>query len=230
MTGGQHDSADFQRLIERRRKFIDGLDANRGEINLDIFEDFYPDRAHFVYELLQNAEDAGATEVAFTLMPDRLVCEHNGRPFTLEDVKSITGLHDSTKINAQDKIGKFGVGFKSVFVYSQAPSIRSGDFAFRIIQLILPEQIADDTSIGSRTRFEFPFDNPKKPPKEASSEIAAGLKELDEKTLLFLSNLQSLTWRIGTEITGKVLRRKHSEFHFEVLKEVAARRPQALIS
>jgi hypothetical protein len=66
-------------LIERRRKFIDGLDANRGEINLDIFEDFYPDRAHFVYELLQNAEDAGATEVTFTLMSDRLVCDHNGR-------------------------------------------------------------------------------------------------------------------------------------------------------
>ena len=52
MTGGQKHCADFQRLIERRRKFIDGLAANRGEINLDIFEDFYPDRAHFVYELL----------------------------------------------------------------------------------------------------------------------------------------------------------------------------------
>ena len=77
MSGGQIHSEDFQRLIERRRKFIDGLNANRGEINLDIFEDFYPDRAHFVYELLQNAEDAGATEVSFILTPDRLVCEHD---------------------------------------------------------------------------------------------------------------------------------------------------------
>jgi hypothetical protein len=128
MTGGQKHSADFQRLIERRRKFIDGLDANRGEINLDIFEDFYPDRAHFVYELLQNAEDAGATEVSFTLTPDRLVCEHDGRVFTLEDVKSITGLHDSTKAQAQDKIGKFGVGFKSVFVYT---AVRAGEDSCR---------------------------------------------------------------------------------------------------
>lgn len=63
MTRKFNHDADFQQLIKRRRKFIDGLDANRGEINLDIFEDFYPDRAHFVYELLQNAEDAGATEV-----------------------------------------------------------------------------------------------------------------------------------------------------------------------
>lgn len=219
MTVGDRYSGDFLRLVERRRKFIDGLDANKGEINLDIFEDFYPDRAHFVYELLQNAEDAGATEVTFTLMPDQLVCEHDGREFTLEDVKSITGLHDSTKANAQDKIGKFGVGFKSVFVYTQAPSIRSGDFAFRIVQLILPQQIETDASLGRRTQFEFPFDNPKKPSKEAYSEVAAGLEYLDEKTLLFLSNLQSIKWRIGTSTTGEVERRKHANVHFEVLKQ-----------
>ena len=175
MTGGQQHSAGFQELIERRRKFIEGLEANKGEINLDIFEDFYPDKAHFVYELLQNAEDAGASEVAFTLTPDRLVCEHDGRAFILDDVISITGLHDSTKANAQDKIGKFGVGFKSVFVYTQAPSIFSCDFAFRIVQLILPEPIAADQSLQGRTRFEFPFDNPKKPSEEACAEVAAGL-------------------------------------------------------
>ena len=222
MTGGQH-SAEFERLMERRRKFIDGLDANKGEINLDIFEDFYPDKAHFVYELLQNAEDAGATEIAFTLTPEKLVCEHNGRAFTLADVTSITGLHDSTKANAQDKIGKFGVGFKSVFVYTHAPSIRSDDFAFRIVQLILPEPIAPDEALNGRTRFEFPFDNPKKPPQEAYDEIASGLNELDEKTLLFLSSLQSITWRIGTQSAGEVLRAQHSDFHFEVLKEVGGK-------
>lgn len=222
MTGGQH-GAELERLVERRRKFIEGLDANKGEINLDIFEDFYPDKAHFVYELLQNAEDAGATEIAFMLTPDRLVCEHDGRAFTLADVTSITGLHDSTKANAQDKIGKFGVGFKSVFVYTQAPSIRSGNFAFRIAQLILPEPIAPDGALNGRTRFEFTFDNPKKPPQEAYAEIASGLNELDEKTLLFLSNLQSITWRIDTQSAGEVLRAQHSDFHFEVLKEIGGK-------
>jgi hypothetical protein len=223
MSSGLSHSEDFQRLIERRRKFIDGLDANRGEINLDIFEDFYPDRAHFVYELLQNAEDAGATEVAFTLTPDRLVCEHDGRAFTLEDVKSITGLHDSTKTQAQDKIGKFGVGFKSVFVYTSAPLIRSGEFAFRIVQLILPELVANDASVGRGTRIEFPFDNPKKSKPDAHAEIAAGLKELDEKTLLFLTNLQSVKWQIETAAAGVVRRRKHSDFHFEVLKVIGGK-------
>lgn len=67
--------------IERSRKFIEDLDANRGEINLDIFEDCYPNRAYFVYELLQKAEDAGATELTFSLLPERIVCEHGGRAF-----------------------------------------------------------------------------------------------------------------------------------------------------
>lgn len=223
MSSVQGHNQEFQRLIERRRKFIDGLDENRGEINLDIFEDFYPDRAHFVYELLQNAEDADATEVTFTLTPDRLVCEHNGRAFSLDDVRSITGLHNSTKANSQDKIGKFGVGFKSVFVYTAAPSIRSGNFAFRIVQLILPELIADDAALGGRTRFEFPFDNPKKSKLDAHAEIAAGLKELDEKTLLFLSSLQSVKWQIGTTSAGVVRRLQHSDFHLEVLKEIGGK-------
>jgi len=223
MSGGQGHKDDFQRLVDRRRKFIDGLDANRGEINLDIFEDFYPDRAHFVYELLQNAEDAGASEVSFTLMQDRFVCEHDGRPFTLEDVRSITGLHDSTKTQAQDKIGRFGVGFKSVFVYTAAPTIHSGGFSFRIVQLILPELITSDASLGRRTRFEFPFDNPKKPVEDAYLEIAAGLNELDEKTLLFLSSIQSVKWQIGTDTAGAVRCRQHSDSHFEVLKEVGGK-------
>lgn len=223
MTVGQNHGADFQRLIERRRKFIEGLDANRGEINLDIFEDFYPDRAHFVYELLQNAEDAGATEVSFTLLPDRLLCEHDGRPFILEDVTSITGIHDSTKAQSQDKIGKFGVGFKSVFVYTQTPSVRSGHFSFQIVQQVLPAEIATDPGLGRLTRFEFPFDNAKKPPKDAHAEIAAGLNGLDEKTLLFLSGLKSVKWRIGKHASGEVLRDKHSNVHFEVLKETGGK-------
>jgi len=211
-------------LIEKRRKLIDALDANKGEVNLDIFEDFYPDRAHFVYELLQNAEDAGATQVRFTLKQDLLVCEHDGhRAFTEADVTAITGIHNSTKDKATDRIGKFGVGFKSVFVYTLSPTVRSGAFSFRIVEMILPEPIASDPSIGSRTRFEFPFDNPKKPPRDAYAEIAAGLNDLDETTLLFLSGLQAISWKIDDSDSGEVLMRSHSEAHFEILKQCEGR-------
>lgn len=210
--------AFFDGLVAKRRLFIDGLDANQGEINLNIFEDFYPDHAHFVYELLQNAEDAGARRISFALTPDRLVCEHDGsRVFNEEDVTSITGIHNSTKTGTQERIGKFGVGFKSVFVYTQSPVIRSGDFSFRITKYILPEPVPSDPGLGNRTRFEFPFDNTKKPAAVAYDEIAPALRNLDETTLLFLSSLRSVRWSIDTE-EGEVFRQEHAAAHYEVRK------------
>jgi hypothetical protein len=106
-----------------------------------------------------------------------------------------------------------------VCVYTQSPTVRSGDFSFSIVKLILPEPIPPDPSIGSRTRFEFPFDNPKKAPSEAYAEIAAGLNDLDETTLLFLSSLQAIKWHIAGADFGQVHRRAHSISHLEIEKQ-----------
>jgi hypothetical protein len=213
-------SSFIEKLAHQRQKFLDGLDANEGDINLDIFEDFYPDQAHFVFELLQNAEDAGATEARFTLLQNGCRFEHNGtRDFTEADVRSITGIHNSTKDKAPDQIGKFGVGFKSVFVYTIAPIIQSGEFAFRISRLVLPEPIEQDTNACGKTSFWLPFDNPKKTPEAAYAEVEAGLRELAETTLLFLTHLEAIYWQTGQGISGDVLRIKHSDCHFEVLKQ-----------
>ena len=80
-----------------------------------IVEDLYPDSAHFIYELLQNAEDVDATEVSFTLSRESLIFEHNGRPFDEKDIYAITDIGDGTKSDDVDRIGKFGIGFKAVF-------------------------------------------------------------------------------------------------------------------
>ena len=207
-------------LIKQRTKLIEGLNANEGDINLDIFEDFYPDQAHFVFELLQNAEDAGATEVTLTLLKGGCRFEHNGtRYFTENDVRAITGIHSSTKSKSQDQIGKFGIGFKSVFVYTQTPEVYSGDFSFRISELILPNPVEQDPLLGTKTRFWFPFNNPDKSPQDAFAEIDAALKSLAETTLLFLSNIESISWNIEGKATGDIVRVQHSANHFEVLRQ-----------
>lgn len=213
-------SAFLQTLMEQRRKFLDGLDANEDDINLDIFEDFYPDQAHFVFELLQNAEDTGATEVAFRLTKEGCWFEHNGaRGFTEADVRAITGIHNSTKTKSPDQIGKFGVGFKSVFVYTQTPTIYAADFSFQITKYVMPEPVVGDPQIGKRTKFWLPFNNPNKTPDIAYAEIAAGLQELAETTLLFLPNIESIKWQAGDARTGEVLRIEHTSAHIEVLKQ-----------
>jgi Fic family protein len=48
--------------------------------HLAFFGKLYAERTHFIFELLQNAEDAGAKEVLFRLLPDHLDVLHNGRP------------------------------------------------------------------------------------------------------------------------------------------------------
>lgn len=184
-----------------------------------IVEDLYPDSAHFIYELLQNAEDAGATEAQFLLSKSGLVFEHNGRPFEPRDIYAITDIGEGTKANDEDKIGRFGVGFKAVFAYSETPHIWSPPFAFKITDLVLPSELEQKSIPGNRTCFEFPFNNPKKPVGNAYSEVDAGLSELAETTLLFLSDLESIRWQNATGESGEVLRFKHSENHYEVLKQ-----------
>ncbi len=206
-------------LMKQRRKLLDALHENQGDINLDIFEDFYPDQAHFVFELLQNAEDTGATEVSFRVTQDGCWFEHNGtRTFSEADVRAITGIHNSTKKKDPDQIGKFGVGFKSVFVYTLTPTIYSASFSFKISKFVLPEPVAPDPAIGSRTRFWLPFNNPVIDRTRAFSEIQSGLSQLAETTLLFLNNIESIKWQTDEGVTGEILRERHSNFHIEMLK------------
>ncbi len=210
----------IQQLAEKRRLILDGIEANDGDINLGIFEDFYPDEAHFIFELLQNAEDAGATEVGFELSAHRCSFEHNGtRHFDERDIRGITGIFNSSKKDNPDQIGKFGVGFKSVFVYTDTPVVYSKHHSFRIERLVLPVEVPPKPDLGDRTRFEFPFNNPKKNVKEAFAEIKAGLEQLSENTLLFLRNLGYIKWKIG-EQEGALLREEHGQNHVEVLKQL----------
>ena len=73
------DFKDIKELAQTRQKWVDANRANDFEEGIyRLLTDLYPDNAHFIYELLQNAEDAGASEVCFTLFDDKIEFEHNG--------------------------------------------------------------------------------------------------------------------------------------------------------
>ena len=67
----------------------------------------YSDQAHFIYELLQNADDALATSARFNLEHDRLIFAHNGtRHFSisdpaLEDKDTDAGFKQNRSINRE---------------------------------------------------------------------------------------------------------------------------------
>ena len=160
-----------------------------------IFVKQYKDRTHFLFELLQNAEDAKATEVRLSLRRDMLVIEHNGILFSKEDVISITKVAKSNKSGGgSGSIGRFGIGFKSVYAYAATPRIYSGRYSFEIRDFIYPYEIKPVGIQSEWTRIEIPFNNSEVAPEKAFSEIRRALSEqIRSDTLLFLNNISNLS-------------------------------------
>ena len=85
----------------------------------------------YLFELLQNAVDDGATVVEFTMRDNVLHVTHNGRPFTPLDVLGLSSVGLSTKSrNGKRTIGFMGVGFKAVYKRYSRVSIDDGTYRF----------------------------------------------------------------------------------------------------
>jgi hypothetical protein len=83
--------------------------------------ELYRDRAP--YELLQNADDADATQAVFILTPEGLVFAHNGNWFTIDNFRSLAdGWSDK---DPDQCIGHKGLGFRSVLDITPAPYVIS---------------------------------------------------------------------------------------------------------
>jgi hypothetical protein len=96
--------------------------------------DIYSSSEHFVYELIQNADDASDSVdeacVQLCFVEEYLIVSHDGRKFSDEDIKAVCGIGDSQKINSQKTTGYKGIGFKSVFSRSDWVYISSNGFSF----------------------------------------------------------------------------------------------------
>ena len=157
----------------------------------------YADPAHFLFELLQNAEDERATQVEITVRADAILFEHNGDPFEPSDVEGITGIGNTTKLGEENKIGCFGIGFKSVYVVTERPEVHTSidgvPFAFAIYDLVVPTRIPFQGRDGW-TRFVLPL-------REGLSDVAGrlrvALRDSGPRSMLFLDRLKSLCWTDG---------------------------------
>jgi hypothetical protein len=173
---------------------------------LELLGQLYSERAHFIFELIQNAEDAGATELTFELFDDRLEVRHDGRPFTAADVRGICGVGEGAKAEDLTQIGRFGIGFKSVYAYTNTPRIYSPGEHFRIEKYVRPYSVDALDEPGSGTLFVFPFDRGEVTATVAVQEISAALGNLDAEILLFLRSIERLRSR-GHKTADAVLER-----------------------
>lgn len=208
----------LEALAVKRKKWVDASQENGFEEGIKkLLTWIYPYKTHFIYELLQNAEDTHASVVRFTLGERALDFEHNGpHMFSLADVNSITGMGISTKRDDPTNIGKFGVGFKAVFAYTDTPEIRSGDYHFCISNMVVPDAIDRHPTGKQETVFTFPFDHPKKTVREAVQEISQGLTALNENTLLFLRWIGKIEYLLPDGTLGIQERIEHGDGRIEI--------------
>ena len=212
-------STDYDSIRQRNIK-----EYGEGTKHLSYFSDIYSTRTHFIFEVLQNAEDAlsrrpansPAGYVHFYLFPDRLEIRHNGIPFTEQNVVGICGIGEGTKAGDYTQIGKFGIGFKSVYAYTFFPQIHSGDEHFEIRRFVEPHPI--DRVAGEDTLIVLPFDHPDKKPAwafredvsadDAVREIGDAIRKLGIRTLLFLRHIEEVKWKMPDEKSGHFIRSK----------------------
>lgn len=211
-------------LTQKRLSHVESCRLN-GDNSHRIIANLYSDSTHFLYELLQNAQDAEATSVSFELHDDRLETSHNGRAFSFSDVESITTIGSSTKSNEPNKIGKFGAGFKSVFSITNTPHIYSGSYNFKISDYIIPEMIDPFEGFKKElTTVILPFDK-LDTDKFLYGSIKEKLKSIGKDEILFLSNLQRITWQIG-ELSGFVEKQLEEEENFRSI--ISIRNPSEM--
>jgi len=180
-----------------------------GRIGPMLLADRYDDRTHFIFELLQNAEDAlsrrpswqGSRAVSFHLLENELCCTHSGKPFDDRDVRSICGIADSNKDLTE--IGRFGIGFKSVYAFTDRPEVHSGDEDFTLESFVRPTAASAVARGSEETIILLPL---KASDQTAREEIARGFRRLGPGTLLFLRQIEEIAWRVDGGPSGLYLR------------------------
>ena len=132
----------------------------------------YKDGLTIIKELLQNADDAEATEMNIVYdmrqhPTERLLLEgmgdshgpallvHNNSIFSDEDFSSITNLASGLKKSDASKIGKFGIGFCSVYHITDIPSFISRDWLYIFDPTLkhLKEVVSDERKPGKKIQF-----------------------------------------------------------------------------
>lgn len=185
-------------------------------------------------ELIQNADDAGAATMRFDVREDGLhvwnserfsscgltetTCPHLtigddqgiARPCNFH---AISRMGSRSKINVGSQIGRFGIGFVSVYQITDSPIIRSGHVQMRLDPLnsVSPtDRIAEIEG----TEFELLWASEQSATRNAlnasptrddvSDKVAAGIRSVMDRGLFFLRRLERIELLAGGKIVHAV--------------------------
>ena len=216
-------SEQFEHIQRVRQDFHDGSKRLKNSSNNSIktlADDLYNKHTHFIFELIQNAEDNvydlrgpyppyisfRLTKTDPTCTPGSkgaLIIQNNEIGFQHDNVDAICAVGATTKEQGQGYIGEKGIGFKSVFRVTGNPHIFSNGYHFCLpeydaetgLGYIVPQWIdspPEDLDL-SETHIILPLTKV----DFGYEKIEQMLQDIEPETILFLSKLEEI--RIETD-------------------------------
>lgn len=237
-------SEQFEHIQRIRNEWQRVSESDRGRDSLNnalelLADGLYSRDPHFIFELIQNAEDNSYDEpspsLSFRLTKidptgsegsdGALIIQNNETGFTDRNVSVICKVGATTKQKAQGYIGEKGIGFKSVFRVTENPHIFSNSYHF-----CLPER-DEETGLGyivpqwvdtPPEDLNFSQTNIILPLTKAGfgyDKIEEMLLEIEPETILFLSKLQEIRIQTDTGTDLTILKNAEELPKMEVLVE-----------
>ena len=175
--------------VKRLSKRFDGLPgkiSNSLESARDSGSMLSSDRFQCLSEVVQNADDAGASQVRILLRSTDLIVSHDGDPVRLHHILGFALPWLSTKIGDSDTIGRYGIGLMTIRALSTTMEVHCHPYHVRfgapiissIDQPILPTGFRE---VGWTT-LRIPLDTT----TVSLDEIREWLNRWDDAALLFL--------------------------------------------
>lgn len=168
-----------------------------------VSSDIYSESQRFIFELIQNADDAAITvdnEIHFSFYPNHLIVSHKGKSFDKDDINAICDVGEGTKASDESKTGYKGIGFKSVFGKSDKVSVFSGGFNFRFDRKFINQSFN-----GAKMPWQIIpiWTNENELPKSAKSIVSNGY---NVSTVIELKNTNGLQNDLNELLSnGKIL-------------------------
>ncbi|NCD70028.1 sacsin N-terminal ATP-binding-like domain-containing protein [Mucilaginibacter agri] len=199
----------FAALTAKRQNTVEALKLTGLKTFTNHIISTYHEPAHFIYELIQNADDAKATKARLELRKNGVLFSHNGSvSFSLTDpalerepevspghINAITAFALSPKKDdITNNIGRAGVGFKSVFQYTRTPHIYNPPYCFKIEQFVIPREVKPEPEFlhhAETTAFWLPFDRDDKSAEDCYEAIDEQLTRF-KNPMLFLKSLRTI--------------------------------------
>lgn len=153
------------------------------------------DRLQGLAEILQNADDAGASEVRLLLRDDDLLMGHNGEGMRLRHVLGVALPWFSTKRAEAGSFGRFGIGLSALRSISSVIEVHCSPYHVRLGQPILssidPPALPAGFDEEGWTVFRVSLTRG----GVALDELAEWIERWGDAGLLFLRNVAQVTLR-----------------------------------